>query len=201
MPLDSDCDWLLPVAPSSEPVDRPGDAAPPADPLAVLLAATAAGDCVAFKQLYDATSAKLLGVAMRLLRRRDAAEDALQDAYLRIWSKAGRFDASRGPALPWLAQLVRNASLDHFSRMPRAHDGLADHAEDLLAAPTPIGDRLDLAGALETIGPRQSEAVLLSYLHGYTHEELADRLGVPLGTAKTWVRRGAERLRTHLDAG
>lgn len=200
MTLDSDCDWLLPAESSDVAQDRPGAGGVMPDPLAALLAAVAAGDRAAFRQLYDATSPKLMGVALRLLRHRPVAEDALQEAYLRIWSKAGQFAPARGRALPWLAQIVRNTALDQIKRRGTAHDDLADHAEHLADGATPVGTRLDLDGAFAALGPQQRDAVLLSYLHGYTNEELAERIGAPLGTAKTWVRRGAERLRQRLSA-
>lgn len=165
-----------------------------------LLAAVATGDRAAFRRLYDLTSPKLMGVALRLLRRRDVAEDALQDAYLRIWARAGQFDPARGAAWHWLARIVRNAALDQRQRQGPTHDDLADHAERLAGAAPPAGARLDLARGLEALGPRQREAVLLAHMHGYTHDELAARMGAPLGTAKTWARRGADRLRARLSA-
>ena len=173
-------------------------AAPQPDPLAALLAATAAGDRAAFRRLYDATAPKLLGVALRLLHHRATAEDALQDAYIRIFTKAPQFDPARGAALAWMARVVRNVALDLLhSRKP--HDDLADHTA--LAAPeVPVALQLDLDRALASLPPGHRDVLLRCYLHGDTSEQAAAAAGVPVGTAKAWVRGGAERMRTRLCA-
>lgn len=188
MPFDTDCA----AAPDHE------RKAAPEDRLAPLLARTAQGDRRAFRELYDLTSPKLMGVAMRLLGRRDAAEDALQDAYLRIWSKAGQFDPARGPALPWLARIVRNAALDQARLRADRLKVPLEHAERLPTPAIPMIERLALARAFEGLDAAKRTSVMLAYLDGFSANELATHLGVPLGTAKTWVRRGADRLRASL---
>jgi RNA polymerase sigma-70 factor (ECF subfamily) len=164
-----------------------------------LLAAIAAGDRCAFKALYDATSGKMFGIALLLLRSREAAEDALQEAYLRVWRKARLYDPERGPVLPWLAQILRNAAIDRHHRQPVAHESIDEHADTLAAAAVAIAERTDLARCLDTLSDVQRSAVLLTFLHGYTHDELAKARRVPPGTVKSWVRRGAERLKTCLE--
>ncbi len=170
-----------------------------ADPLVTLMVAVAAGDRRAFKALYDATSAKLFGIALLLLRRRDAAEDAVQEAYLRVWSKARLFDPARGPVLAWMAQILRNVAFTRLQQERGGHEDIDDHADALVAVVSRPGDRTDLARCLGTLSPAQRNAVLSIFLHGFTHDELAAARRVPLGTAKSWVRRGAERLKTCLE--
>jgi RNA polymerase sigma-70 factor (ECF subfamily) len=167
--------------------------------LSALLLATAAGDRAAFRRLYDATSAKMLGMAILLIRRRDAAEDALQDGYIRIWSNAHSYDPSRGPALPWLVRIIRNAVIDRMRRERAAHDDLDDLAETMAAAFSPPELRLDIQRALVTLTGDQRRAVILLYVHGLTCQEIAARLDAPVGTVKSWLRRGASRLSRYFE--
>jgi RNA polymerase sigma-70 factor (ECF subfamily) len=168
--------------------------------LSALLTATGAGDRRAFKSLYDATSRRLFGVALLILQRRDAAEDVLQEAYVRVWTQARQFDPARGPALAWLSRIVRNLAIDHMRRERGVSDDIADHAETLAAPSPPINDRADLNRGLARLRDDQRNILSLAFVHGYTHEELVERLGVPLGTAKSRVRRGLEQLRAYFEA-
>lgn len=170
------------------------------DELSDLLLASAGGDRVAFRRLYDLTNGRLFGMAMLLLRRRDVAEDALQDAYLRIWSRARSFDPQRGAAWPWIIQIVRNAAVDRLRQDRRLLDDVSDHAETLIAATVPVDASLDVARALGTLPDDQRSAVVLMYMHGLTCQEIAGHLGAPLGTVKSWIRRGAGRLHAHFHA-
>lgn len=167
--------------------------------LPALLAATGAGDRRAFKALYDATSRRLFGIALTILKRRDLAEDVLQEAYVRVWTHARQFDPSRGPALAWLSRIVRNLAIDQIRRDRGAHDDIADHADNLCAPPAPLADRADLSRGLARLRADQRNILRLAFVQGYTHEELVECLGVPLGTAKSRVRRGLEQLRAYFD--
>jgi RNA polymerase sigma-70 factor, ECF subfamily len=164
------------------------------DELTVLLLATAEADRVAFRRLYDATSAQLLGMAMLMLRRRDAAEDAVQDGYVRIWSRARTFDPARGPALPWITRIVHNATIDRLRQERVIFDNLDDHAETLWARCAAPETGMDIDRAFATLTADQRRVILLVYLHGFTCQEVSRRLGVPVGTVKSWIRRGAGRL-------
>jgi len=168
--------------------------------LPALLAATGAGDRRAFKALYEATSRRLFGVALLILRRRDLAEDVLQEAYVRIWTQARQFDPERGPALAWLSRIVRNLAIDQIRREKGRADDIADHADTLSAPAAPLAERADLSRGLSRLKPDQRQILKLAFVQGYTHEELVERLGVPLGTAKSRVRRGLEQLRAYFDA-
>jgi RNA polymerase sigma-70 factor (ECF subfamily) len=144
----------------------------------------------------------MLGVALRLLRRRSLAEEAVHDAFVQIWQRAGTFDPARGEARTWIYAVLRNRALTILrgeTRTDLVEDfepmGLTSEDE----SPETLVLRLSDAGALrrclERLEPVRRQAVLLAYVHGLTHGELAGRLGVPLGTMKSWIRRSLLSLR------
>ena len=167
--------------------------------LAVLLLRVAAQDHAAFKQLYDATSRRLFGLALRMLKRRDVAEDVLQDAFIRIWQHAARYDPDRGAPMPWLWRILRNAAIDRLRRDHADHADIDDFAERLSAPEAPVDLRIDLSGGLSKLGAKKSQALSLAFVEGYTHEEIAEELAAPLGTVKSQLRRSLEQLRRHLE--
>lgn len=171
-----------------------------------LLAAVAAGDRAAFFDLYQATAPKLFGLALRLMRRRDMAEEVLQESFVRIWTRAGDWDASRGSAMAWMARIVRNRAIDVMRHSVRAADFGSEIARDaafsfLVPQPGEVcrDEASQLFACIEGLERNQRMAVLLAYYEGLTHEELADRMGAPLGTVKSWLRRGLIRLRDCLE--
>jgi RNA polymerase sigma-70 factor (ECF subfamily) len=173
------------------------------DPLDDLLVRAGRQDAEAFKKLYTATSSRLLGVALRITRRREVAEDALHDAFVRVWWHAARFDPARGPAVGWMITIVRNSAINHLRKTAREaplQTGEPDDPVDLLdqmaAVPgLPPIDRIGLARCLDELEPMPRQCVVMAFAHGWSHEELADRLGHPLGTVKSWIRRSLARLR------
>jgi RNA polymerase sigma-70 factor (ECF subfamily) len=167
--------------------------------LAALLAAVGAGDRRALKALYDATSVRLFGVALTILRRHEAAEDVLQEAYVRVWLQARRYDPERGAPLPWLSRIVRNLAIDQLRRERSKTEDIDDHADSLSEPAQPVAERLDLSRGLARLGADQRHALTLAFVHGYTHEELVARLGLPLGTAKSRLRRGLAEMRAQFD--
>lgn len=179
----------------------PGEAARPADTLGGLLQATGQGDRRAFKQLYDATAPRLLGQAMALLRLRDAAEDAVQEAYLRVWASAVQYDPARGHALAWMSRIMRNVAIDHLRRVRKAQRYLeSDEATPAISVePEPVEDRLDLDAALNALPPEQRDTICRVVIEGWTHEEVAAHEGVPLPTAKSRAQRGLRRLRSAVE--
>ena len=173
------------------------------DPLAGLLADCAKRDRAAFSRLYEATSAKLYGVALRILRREDWAEEVLQECFVSIWTHAPEYRAGLAAPMTWMTSIVRNRCLD-WLRRPRAEvadaDGaltenaLSDNAGPLAALET-LTEARALNRCLEALDARQRQAIALAFFDGLSHAELAHHLRQPLGTVKTWVRRGLQRLK------
>jgi RNA polymerase sigma factor (sigma-70 family) len=161
----------------------------------------------ALRELYDLTSGKLYGVAMRVLGNRDWAEDVLQEAFLNIWRIAGDYRVALSPPMAWMGVIVRSRALDFRRR--RASDRadasveLDDTLNDTLASeqanPMDTTDASEQAWALHEclrkLESKQREVVSLAYLRDLSHGELAQQLQLPLGTVKTWIRRGLDQLR------
>jgi RNA polymerase sigma-70 factor, ECF subfamily len=175
------------------------------DGLAELLGATARRDQRAFAQLYEASSGKLYGVALRVLRRCDLAEDVVQEAYLRIWRHAERFDPARGSAMTWMASIVRHLAID----LARSGAMAPNNEAELLALPAdtphPL-EEISLAekrrrafAILRDLDPVKRRLIIAAYLHGESREQLARRFGAPVNTIKTWLRRAVLELRANLD--
>lgn len=175
------------------------------DPLYHLLAAVALQDRKAFRALYDATSAKLFGVALRVLRKDELAEDAVQDAFVAIWHAASGYQPHLAAPLTWMVTIVRNKALDILRRARAGGadvqmelddaDGLADTAAGPYELAQASRDARALADCMDTLAGRQRQAIGMAYLHDLSHSEVAGRLGLPIGTVKTWIRRGLDRLR------
>ena len=164
-----------------------------AEQLRRLLEATARGDERAFAELYRATSSHLYGLLLRMLQRRDWAEEALQDCFVKIWQKAETYEAEKGAPLTWLLTVARYRALD-LLRVKRPEVEMPDSDEEFSLPPLTLQDE-----AQDPLAREQREAVLLAYYEGYTHQELSARMNAPLGTVKSWVRRGLARLREALD--
>jgi RNA polymerase sigma-70 factor (ECF subfamily) len=173
--------------------------------LAADLEATARGDEMAFRRLWDAAAPTLLGLCVHILRRRAAAEDVLQESFVRIWRKAHRYDRTLGCPQGWMAAVARNAALDHLRReRGRGETSLEEHEHAPIAEEDLLPEGLDLSASdlgrcLKGLPATQRRAILLAYYRGMTHAELADVLAVPLGTAKSWVRRGLIGLKECLE--
>lgn len=166
-----------------------------------LISQTAIGNRDAFRQLYDRTSAKLLGVCLRILNDRAEAEDALQEVFVKVWHRASVFQASRARGITWLAAIARNHSIDRVrARRPASRDidevfEVADDAPSPETAAISASENRRVEDCLEELGERHSQAVRNTYLAGWTYQECADKFGVPLNTMKTWLRRSLIALR------
>ena len=179
-----------------------------ADPLVALLGACARGDRFAFENLYRQTSAKLFGVALRIVRQEDLAEEVLQDCYIRIWNRAGDYREGLAAPMTWMASIVRNRSLDFLRRAnPEVIDvdgelieGVASDSPGPLAVLEQSRDGSALARCLAELEAKQRQAILMAFHEGLSHSELAEHLRQPLGTVKTWVRRGLAKLKTCLES-
>lgn len=174
---------------------------PAADHHAALLAAIARGEREGLRRLYAAESRRLFGIALAILRDRAAAADAVQDAFLRVWDRAGQFDPARGEAGAWLATITRHVALD----LARAR-GRESPTDDPTLGDAPVEDdpaaRLDdaadaarLRACLATLEEKNRRSILLAFVDGLSHGQIAARLEQPLGTVKAWIRRGLLALR------
>lgn len=170
-----------------------------------LLNRIGAGDRAALKLLYQSTSAKLFGVILRILLERGEAEDVLQEVYITVWRKAAEFDATRASPITWMATIARNRAIDRLrargSRPTTTLDLAADVVEPSPGADMQIdtaNDARRIGAALDRLDPRHSAIIRSAYYEGLTYEALAEREGIPVGTLKSWVRRGLIRMRSEL---
>jgi RNA polymerase sigma-70 factor (ECF subfamily) len=163
--------------------------------LARLLQAMAGGDRTAASELYRMIGGRVYGIAHRILRDPGLSEDAAHEAFMKIWRNAHRFDAKKGKASTWITIVTRHAALD---RRPREMRELPDDLEAPRVDETYVHPRL--RQALEDLPEVHRKAVLLMYVYGLTHSELAAAMGAPLGTVKSWVRRATASLKESLTA-
>jgi RNA polymerase sigma-70 factor (ECF subfamily) len=170
-----------------------------------LIVRTSMRDRAAFDGLYRATSAKLFGVCLRVLNDRADAEEALQEVFVKVWTKADRFAASELSPISWLVAIARNHAIDRIRarRQPLSDidDALdiADPAPGPEAAAVAAGEREKIHGCLEELEQARADAVRGAYLKGESYAELAVRHGVPLNTMRTWLRRSLIKLRECLE--
>lgn len=173
--------------------------------LASALHNAASGDRTALKQIYDLTSAKLFGICLRISGDREAAEDILQEVYVKVWRRAATFDDRRASPISWLAAIARNAAVDWLRSQPR-HNIVDGEALETVADEAPLADaallqdetRLRLLACLDRLDARQSDAIRKTFLGGLTYHQLSERTGTPLGTVKSWIRRGMSGLKACL---
>jgi RNA polymerase sigma-70 factor, ECF subfamily len=172
-----------------------------------LLARVAARDREAFAAVYRATSAKLWGIVVRILPRRDVAEDVLQDVYVRIWERAGSFDSAKASPITWMASIARNRAIDEIRRrrpvsIEEAPEALevATSGDDPLQNAQQSEELRRLQACLEGLEPERREMVLLAYYTGLSRDELAQRYAHPVNTIKTWLHRSLTQLRKCLGS-
>jgi RNA polymerase sigma-70 factor (ECF subfamily) len=171
-----------------------------------LLSATAQGDRLAFADLYRQTAGKLYAISLQMLRRRDLAEEAVQEAFVRIWHNAGDYQQEKGTVLTWMISIVRYRALDMLratkSRRETGDEGL----EEALDEQSPEQelyeqrDRVRIDRCMDGLDEGQRQAIEMAYFRGLTHMEVCDQMETPLGTIKTWIRRGLERLKRCLES-
>src|SRR6187401_671016 len=158
--------------------------------VAAAIARCAAGEKAALRVIYDIEARRMVGVARRMLRRQDLAEEAVQDAFMRVWRAANTFDPQKGAARSWLYAILRNCALSILRDEGRV---TADEDAAALAAPMTesalarLPETSALRRCLERLEPTRRSVVVLSYVHGLSHGEMAGKLGVPLGTVKSWA--------------
>ncbi len=165
------------------------------------------GEKAALETIYAATSAKLFGICLRILRNRQDAEDVLQEVYLNVWRRAGSFDPARASPITWLATLARNRAIDRLRSAKRSAGTepvdaaleVADPSPDALAAIESGEEASRLAGCIGELEERTAGAIRAAFFGGLTYSDLAERDGVPLGTVKSWIRRGLMKLKECLQ--
>lgn len=171
-----------------------------------MIAAVAKGDEASFAELYQATSAKLFAVALRILRNREMAEEVLQESYFKVWERAGDFNPAIASPVTWMATIVRNRALDEVRRKVARPFADATEVEDIESEdehPIHAIERQEdverLMRCLEGLEPERKQMVRLAYLHGLSREALAKKFDRPEGTIKTWLRRSLAQLKGCLE--
>lgn len=160
--------------------------------LAAALARCAGGERAALRVIYDIEASRMVGVARRMLRRQDLAEEAVQDTFMRVWRAVRTFDPGKGAARTWIYAILRNCTLTilrdegRFTAEEECTEDVSPAAESAVAR---LPESNALRRCLETLDVQRRTVVVLAYVHGLSHGELAGKLGVPLGTVKSWVRR------------
>lgn len=170
-----------------------------------LLLAVAGGDAVAFENLYRTTSAKLLGICLRVLPQRAEAEEVLQEVFLGIWRKAEQFDATRASAITWLSMMTRNKAIDRLraNAATRTHTPIqldeleGDSSASEVAEMAENQQRIEVC--LDELEAPRRQLIRIAFFEGATYEELAERSGNPLGTVKSWIRRSLLKLKACLE--
>jgi RNA polymerase sigma-70 factor, ECF subfamily len=170
------------------------------DAAAALLTRCAGGDRIAFRLLYDRWGSRLYGIALRITRQDAMAADATQDAFVQIWQQAHRFDPIRGSAEAWLIGILRYRALDIVRRRSREETGYEpeereDEAPDALARLVSSAEGAALHRCLKELEEDRRRLVVLAFVEGLSHSELAARMNAPLGTVKSWIRRSLMSLR------
>jgi RNA polymerase sigma factor (sigma-70 family) len=165
-------------------------------------------DHAALKALYDLCASKLYGLALRVVRNPEWAEDVLQESFITIWRVAGDYRTTLSPPMAWMGVIVRSRGLDLLRRRAAERSHLTQDLDDTIAdtlagdSPNPMDTALAseqawaLHQCLSQLENRQREVVSLAYARDLSHSQLAQQLNVPLGTVKTWIRRGLDQLRT-----
>jgi len=204
----------LSLAANAAPPVRPSMTSPPEDSAArtaseaqARLLRAALGDRAAFEALYRSTSSALLAVCLRLMPDRAEAEDVLQDAFVAIWHKADQYDPQKASAMTWLIAIVRNKAIDRMRSggyaFKRASIELPEELDD--GEPTPaaraeaVSEAELLRTCMEALEPRRRQLIRTAFYEGTTYEELAQRTGSPVGSVKSWIRRGLLQLRACLE--
>ena len=173
--------------------------------VAVLIEAVGRGSQVALKRLYELESKRLYGIALRIVRRPEIASDVLQEAFVQIWQNAAAFSAERGVGAAWLTGIVRFRALDAVRKTSRevlsGDPGLGDEPlePDVIEKIGASAEAEALRRCLKLLDEEQQRCVLLAFVDGMSHSEIAERITAPLGSVKSWIRRGLLAMRRCLE--
>jgi RNA polymerase sigma-70 factor, ECF subfamily len=171
-----------------------------------LLRDVAGGDRTAFAEVYDRISSRVMGLVTRLLRDRAQSEEVTQEVFLEIWQQAGKFDANKGSGMAWVLTMAHRRAIDRIRASQKSHErdlkiGIRDMERDFDGVSESVEIRIEnerVKRSMSRLTALQREAVILAYYGGYSHSEMAEILGIPLGTVKTRLRDGMIRLRDEL---
>jgi RNA polymerase sigma-70 factor (ECF subfamily) len=187
---------LVCIRPSRDRVDTTMariDSLPPEIELAQLLQRCAAQDSAAFRTLYDKTSPILFARLLRMLRRRSVAEETLQDVYVRIWQRAAQFEAHRGRALAWMVTIARYCAIDLMRRERMtlvSDDSLAEIADESAGESSLLEKPSNFDDCIGRLNDKTRQCLTLAFVEGRSHDEIARLTTNPLGSVKSWIRRG-----------
>lgn len=167
------------------------------------------GESAALEQIYNATRVKLFGICYRILGDTKEAEDALQDVYVNLWQRADRYDPERASPISWLATFARNRAIDRLRTGKVRGGAVAEDEANPLPDAAPLADQIMIDAehaarvhtCLEELDNPARENIRAAFFDGKTYAQLAEFADVPLGTMKSWIRRGMMKLRTCLEAG
>ncbi len=167
------------------------------------------GNRTAFRQLYDQTSPQLFAIALRLMKKQDMAEEILQEVFLTLWHVSDQYNTERGSVRTWLSTITRNRCIDRIRRLPAEQvlllneetmiSEMASDHDDPLAHAMQADHQALLSMCMQGLDDQQRQCVSLAFFDGMTHQQVASHLTVPLGSAKTWIRRGLEFLKKCME--
>ncbi len=194
--------------PETRPLNAAQNAVQDIPGLDTLLIEVAGGSRNAFESLYRATSSKLFSVCLRVISDRAEAEDVLQEVFTTIWHKAHQFDPGRASPISWLAMIARNKAIDRIRAQPARGtlspiefaDDIPDSGVSPLQAAVSADERERLEACMDQLDTRRQSLIRAAFFEGSTYEELAQRIASPLGSVKSWIRRGLLQLRGCLEA-
>ena len=170
-----------------------------------LVAQIRLGSQVAFQRLYELTSPKVYGYLLKMVKSRSLADDIMQEAYVKIWLAASKYDANRGTVIAWIYTLARYQALDALQKQQKQSDRdthldqLGETSEELETQFSSVFDEADIYQCMQQLAASQRTGIFAAFYHGWTYNELAERLTLPLGTIKSRVRRGLALLRECLE--
>ena len=164
----------------------------------MLIAKVKLGSNEAFQRLYELTSPKVYGFLQKMLGNQSIADDVMQEAYVKLWQTCNKYDANRGTVIAWIYTLARYQALDTL-RADKNHSRTPKTDNDLLFQLPEAFDDTDIYHCLQQLAETQRTGIFATFFHGWTYNELAERMATPLGTVKSRIRRGLERLRECLE--
>ncbi|TGN40658.1 sigma-70 family RNA polymerase sigma factor [Marinobacter confluentis] len=172
-----------------------------------LIARVAQADRAAFSSLYQATAPKLLGVVLRILNNRAWAEEVIQDAYLKVWQKAGQFDEDKSSPITWMVSIARNSAIDELRKHPTGRTVNDDQLDQVPGGQTTAQQQVEdqqsvnqLNHCIDQLEKERQDMVRLAYLNGWSRDDLAGQFGQPVNTVKTWLRRALQDIKRCLES-